>query len=56
MKYEYGKTCYNCALYNECLDQLHGKGHVLSSGCEIAYGTPIESIKQMVKSSKNFNF
>ncbi|MHA1231038.1 MAG: uroporphyrinogen decarboxylase family protein [Candidatus Helarchaeota archaeon] len=37
-----------------CLDDLDGKGHILSSGCEIAYGTPIENIKEMTNTVKDY--
>ncbi|MHA1271172.1 MAG: uroporphyrinogen decarboxylase family protein [Candidatus Helarchaeota archaeon] len=43
-------------LYNECLNYLKGNGHILSSGCEIAYGTPLENIEEMVSAAKRFNF
>ncbi|MHA1831967.1 MAG: hypothetical protein ACTSWR_10580 [Candidatus Helarchaeota archaeon] len=32
---------------------LDDNGFILSSGCEIVYGTPIENIKEMVISSLN---
>lgn len=40
--------------YKECLNELKGRGHILSSGCEIAYGTPLENIKKMVLASNNY--
>ena len=42
-------------LYDECLKNINGTGYILSSGCEIAYGTPIENLKEMVLASKNYH-
>jgi len=40
-------------LSDQCLNILDDNGFILSSGCEIVYGTPIENIKEMVISSLN---
>ena len=46
----------NEKLYLKCLEDLKGKGHILSSGCEVVYGTPLDNIKKMVSTSINYKF
>ncbi|MHA1893874.1 MAG: uroporphyrinogen decarboxylase family protein [Candidatus Helarchaeota archaeon] len=36
----------------DCLDKGGEKGFILSSGCEVANGTPIENVKKMVQLAK----
>ncbi|MHA1378623.1 MAG: uroporphyrinogen decarboxylase family protein [Candidatus Helarchaeota archaeon] len=36
-------------LANDCIEKAGSTGYILSSGCEVPYGTPIENIQTMVK-------